>query len=158
MLKVLRVQDNKSLTYVQDLNVLIDVYNAKADQGEASLKGEVTGKEADLYMIRQQELVNSVNSLSYLFREKIKAALVKAEKEKKHLWVAVFLTFPVLGSLGIHQFYLGKWKGILYLAFCWTFIPAVVSLLDFLKFLDMTEEDFDRKYNTEYMFYKQFGC
>jgi TM2 domain-containing membrane protein YozV len=35
----------------------------------------------------------------------------------------------LLGGLGVHKFYLGKgvW-GLLYLVFCWTFIPAIIGL------------------------------
>ena len=52
-----------------------------------------------------------------------------------------------LGGLGIHKFYLGKISGILYLLFCWTFIPAFISFFEALNFFLMTEENFDRKYN-----------
>ena len=38
-----------------------------------------------------------------------------------------------LGGIGAHQFYAGKWfRGLLYLAFCWTWIPVVLALLDLL--------------------------
>ena len=41
-----------------------------------------------------------------------------------------------LGGLGIHKFYAGKTgKGILYLAFCWTAIPAVIAFIEFLMAL-----------------------
>jgi len=52
-----------------------------------------------------------------------------------------------LGGLGIHKFYLGQtgW-GILYLVFCWTFVPALVGLIEGILFLVMSQEDFNRKY------------
>lgn len=38
-----------------------------------------------------------------------------------------------LGWFGAHKFYIGKTTaGILYLVFCWTFIPAILSLIDFI--------------------------
>ena len=38
-----------------------------------------------------------------------------------------------LGGLGIHKFYAGKWfTGLLYVAFCWTWIPVVLALFDLL--------------------------
>lgn len=36
-----------------------------------------------------------------------------------------------LGGIGAHHFYLGKvGLGVLYLLFCWTFIPAIVALIE----------------------------
>ena len=38
-----------------------------------------------------------------------------------------------LGGLGIHKFYAGKiGSGILYLIFCWTFIPGLIALIEFI--------------------------
>lgn len=45
--------------------------------------------------------------------------------------VAYVLLALFLGGLGIHKFYAGKTgMGILYLVFCWTFIPAIVALVE----------------------------
>ena len=50
----------------------------------------------------------------------------------------------VLGGLGVHKFYLGKYgQGLLYAAFCWTFIPAVLSLAEGIHFLTETQEQFE---------------
>ena len=39
----------------------------------------------------------------------------------------------ILGGIGAHKFYSGKWiQGLLYLAFCWTLIPAILALFDLL--------------------------
>lgn len=36
-----------------------------------------------------------------------------------------------LGGLGAHWFYMGKTgRGVLYLLFCWTFIPSIVAVFD----------------------------
>ncbi len=38
------------------------------------------------------------------------------------------------GDFGIHKFYSGHIAaGILYLLFCWTFIPAFISIFDIIK-------------------------
>ena len=53
-----------------------------------------------------------------------------------------------LGGAGIHKFYLGQTGiGILYLLFCWTFIPAIIGFLEGIMLLSMSEEAFNKKYN-----------
>lgn len=53
-----------------------------------------------------------------------------------------------LGGLGIHRFYLGQTGlGILYILFCWTFIPSLVAFIDFICLLLMSEDRFNQKYN-----------
>ncbi|MBP1166639.1 TM2 domain-containing membrane protein YozV [Chryseobacterium sp. PvR013] len=60
---------------------------------------------------------------------------------------AVLLAF-FLGGLGIHRFYLGQnIMGILYLLFCWTFIPVLVAFFDFFVLIFMSESRFNYKYN-----------
>jgi TM2 domain-containing membrane protein YozV len=60
---------------------------------------------------------------------------------------AAILAF-FLGGIGIHRFYLNQiGLGFLYLLFSWTFIPLLVSLIDFIVFLAMDQKSFDYKYN-----------
>lgn len=36
-----------------------------------------------------------------------------------------------LGGLGVHHFYMGKvGLGVVYLVFCWTFIPAIIGFIE----------------------------
>lgn len=52
-----------------------------------------------------------------------------------------------LGGLGVHHFYLGNTAlGVLYLLFCWTLIPAVVSCVEGIVFLCMSDSNFHKKY------------
>jgi TM2 domain-containing membrane protein YozV len=49
---------------------------------------------------------------------------------KKSNTVGVLLAL-FLGGLGFHHFYLRHvFLGVLYLVFCWTFLPALISLLE----------------------------
>lgn len=59
---------------------------------------------------------------------------------------AVFAIF--LGNVGAHKFYLGQpgW-GILYILFCWTFIPAVIALIEGIVLLTTSDVMFNEKYN-----------
>jgi len=54
----------------------------------------------------------------------------------------------LLGSIGIHKFYLGKGiQGLIYLIFCWTAIPAIIGLIEGIMYLTMSEAEFNLKYN-----------
>jgi len=53
-----------------------------------------------------------------------------------------------LGGIGAHKFYLGRGgQGLLYLVFCWTFIPGLIALIESISYFTMSRGDFDRKYN-----------
>ena len=60
---------------------------------------------------------------------------------------AALLAF-FLGGFGIHKFYLGKvFQGIIYLIFCWTFIPSLVAFIEFIIYLCMSDEAFHDSYD-----------
>jgi hypothetical protein len=53
----------------------------------------------------------------------------------------------LLGGLGAHHFYLGNTlRGVLYLLFVWTLIPAIVSLVEGILYLTKSDEEFHNKY------------
>lgn len=57
----------------------------------------------------------------------------------------------LLGGLGVHKFYLGNTTmGVIYLLTCWTFIPGIIGLIEGIKYLTMSQEEFDAKYNGIY--------
>lgn len=52
----------------------------------------------------------------------------------------------LLGGFGIHKFYLGAWGwGLIYLVFCWTYIPAVIGFIEGIRYLVLSDADFDYK-------------
>lgn len=52
------------------------------------------------------------------------------------------------GGIGIHKFYLGQSvQGIFYLLFCWTLIPSLLALIQFIGLLLMSDHSFNVKYN-----------
>lgn len=60
--------------------------------------------------------------------------------------VAALLAF-FLGGFGAHKFYIGKiGQGILFLLLSWTGIPAIIAFIDFILYLVVSEEEFNRKY------------
>lgn len=74
---------------------------------------------------------------------------VYIHKVEKSKGVALLLCF-FLGGLGIHQFYLGNTvEGVAYLLFSWTCIPSLISIVDFIILLCMSEAYFHQKYNRD---------
>lgn len=58
-----------------------------------------------------------------LFQQQMAAA-------RKSEGAALALTL-LLGSVGAHRFYLGEFGlGVLYLLFCWTFVPLIISVVE----------------------------
>jgi TM2 domain len=53
----------------------------------------------------------------------------------------------LLGGIGVHKFYLGKpLQGIIYILFCWTFIPALIALVEGIIYLTKSDAEFKAKY------------
>lgn len=53
----------------------------------------------------------------------------------------------LLGGIGAHHFYLGNTgRGIVYLLFCWTYIPAIIGLVEGISYLTKSDADFASKY------------
>jgi hypothetical protein len=70
---------------------------------------------------------------------------VGARGEKSRVAAALLAFF--LGGLGAHKFYLGRiGAGILYLLFCWTFIPSFIAFIEFIIYLTMSDAAFAEKY------------
>ncbi len=56
--------------------------------------------------------------------------LTEYSSEKKDVTIGVILAL-FLGGFGAHKFYFGQIAlGILYFIFCWTFIPALIALIE----------------------------
>lgn len=70
-----------------------------------------------------------------------------AQPASSHNKVVAALLAILLGTFGIHKFYLGKigW-GLLYLLLCWTAIPTIVGFIEGIIYLSMSEASFARKY------------
>ena len=70
----------------------------------------------------------------------------KGAMGQKSRVTAALLAF-FLGGIGVHKFYLGRvGQGFLYLLFCWTFIPGIIALIEFIVYLCMSDEAFAAKY------------
>jgi ribosomal protein L40E len=73
----------------------------------------------------------------------VRSALAGSEHNK----TTAALLALFLGGLGAHKFYLGRTgMGLIYLVFCWTLVPALISLVEGIQFLSMSESEFTMKY------------
>lgn len=67
-------------------------------------------------------------------------------RPRKSKGVAIALAF-FFGGIGIHKFYLEKpGQGILYVVFCWTFIPLILSLFEVIIMLATSNEAWAKKW------------
>jgi TM2 domain-containing membrane protein YozV len=59
----------------------------------------------------------------------------------------LLLTF-FLGGIGAHKFYTGKnWQGFFYILFCWTGIPGLIALIEFIIYAFTSSEKLQEKYS-----------
>jgi TM2 domain-containing membrane protein YozV len=73
--------------------------------------------------------------------------LKKSGEKYRYKSTATLLSF-FFGAFGFQKFYLGeKNKGIYSILFCWTFIPSLVGLIDFIKLAVMNENKFNDLHN-----------
>ena len=73
--------------------------------------------------------------------------LTKSGKKHRNISLSKFASF-FFGALGFQKFYLGQTnKGIFSILFCWTFIPSLIGLIDFIKLTLMSKDNFNIKYN-----------
>lgn len=83
----------------------------------------------------QQQNINNGIDPSWPIKNKIVAGLL-----------AIFL-----GGLGIHKFYMGKiGKGILYMLFCWTFIPSFIAFIEGIVYLCSNDHNFQVKHRVRF--------
>jgi TM2 domain-containing membrane protein YozV len=130
---------------VQSSSSEIDEIHRQARALDQSLQQE--GQGSRLTPIKTPELSpnsvqNTTDFLSYSmdsttlflikdFSPQEKVMFMSEYNANKKTVTAGILLALVLGGLGIHKFWLGSaGMGILYLIFCWTFIPAFVAIID----------------------------
>lgn len=69
----------------------------------------------------------------------------RTSRYKSKTVAALFAFF--LGNFGAHRFYLGQWRGVLYLLFFWLWVPGIVAFFEFIYFLIRDSKKWDNKYN-----------
>lgn len=104
-----------------------------ADEQYCSSCGEVIKKQAEICPecgVRQQDSSKPSSS---------------GGSQKSRTTAGILALF--LGGIGTHHFYLGNtMRGVLYLLFFWTFIPAIIAFVEGVLYLTKSDEEFQRKY------------
>ncbi|MBU1168693.1 MAG: NINE protein [Proteobacteria bacterium] len=70
-------------------------------------------------------------------------------RQKGQISKAALMLFAFfLGGIGAHKFYTGKyWQGIFYILFCWTGIPGLIALIEFIIYAFTSRERLQEKYS-----------
>lgn len=69
---------------------------------------------------------------------------VQAKTSKSRITTSLLAI--LLGGLGIHFFYLEAWGwGLISILLCWTYLPAIAGLILGIRYLTMSDKEFERK-------------
>lgn len=123
---------------VDDMRGLIAAGRINADTlvWREGLPNWITLRESELALERQSLSVATGQGGS------------RAGSHGKNKVVAALLAL-FLGGIGAHKFYLGAWGwGLIYLLFCVLLVPALIGFVEFIILLIMSEDQFDRRYNS----------
>ena len=157
MLSNISFNGNETLNQLADLKELINQYNNKFDHGSSLIDDDFEDKSIVYLQDKRNEFVALMDKFNKDTKAFINGNLELAKQKRKSKKTATILAFPIVGSLGIHKFYLGQiGQGIFYFLFSFSLIPAIISLFEFISYLSMSTEKFDSKFNPEYSYYNQF--
>lgn len=148
----------ETLNEIQDIKFLIDEYNNKFEHGSILVDDNYEDKSLDFLKTKRNEFVDLLNQFNNDIKSFVKIKLDKALQSKKNKKTATWLSCPflIVGCFGFHKFYVNHYgHGIIYILTC-TWLSPILSLINFVQFIKMTQEKFDKKYNPEFSFYNQF--
>lgn len=98
-----------------------------------------TAKDLPINLFTFKPVVNSNVDIykkddgTYIISEAQSVQQLTDTKNHKVSKVAYLIITFFFGGLGIHKFVAGRiGLGILYLVFCWTFIPAIIAFIEFI--------------------------
>lgn len=159
MIDIMQFKGLETLNQISDINYLVDKYNDKFEVGEAMIDNDYKSDVTKLLEKKQNQLLENVNIFNSSLKSYVQTNLENAKKKKRDKKIATFLSFPFpLGGFGFHQFYLKNYGyGFLYLIFSLSLIPAILSLVTFIKIIGMNQKQFDAKYNPVYSYFSQFS-
>ncbi len=109
-------------------------YNFSASQWHGDIQ-PVRGMWVDF----ESEGSNAVS----VYRALDQGASVQSGRKTK---AALTLWGIFLGGFGAHKFYMGSWGwGIVYLATCWLYVPFIIALVEWIRYVLMSDDEFNAK-------------
>ena len=135
-------QQNQTVQYAQPTEVTKPATNMDHElkKAELALKAkELELREREMQQQQNQPVQQTVHQ--HYYASPTENPPVYSTKSKTTAGLLAIL----LGGLGAHKFYLGKTgMGILYLVFCWTYIPGIIGLVEGIIYLTKSDADFHR--------------
>lgn len=87
--------------------------------------------------------VEGKNAIQIIVIETKSSGKLDARKKSEAILFALFF-----GWMGAHKFYLRQTgMGVIYLVFFWTIVPAIISVVELIILILMSESEFNRKFN-----------
>lgn len=95
-----------------------------------------------------EKFCSSCGSVIKILAEICPKCGVRQQHQNRINKTALILLAFFLGGIGGHKFYLGKiGQGIVYLLFCWTFIPGIIALIELIIYATKSEDELNQKYS-----------
>lgn len=149
-----------SLNEISDISTMINTYNDKYELINTHISEKFNDKLVDFLKDKRNDFVYSLESFNKRCNSFVKSNLESAIKSKKSKKTATILSCPflIVGCFGFHKFYLKQYGyGVLYIFLNLLYISGILSLVNFIQFLIMSEDKFNSKYNPEFSFFSQFN-
>lgn len=160
LLSNIKFKGVSTLSEINDIKVLLELYNQKYEHGEAMISKDNNSQER-LYLNKvREEFELKMDSFNSQLKEFVQTAQTRSLANKKSKSTTVILSF--IFFFGLHNFYLGQIKkGVLSLIGLlipfWNLYVLIKNIIEAFTLLFMSEEKFDLAYNTDYVYFNKFS-
>lgn len=136
-------QKNTVTTQPQAASPAVNQTNAELEKARLALEAERIRLEHRKIDHEQEMMVQQQQAAYAAQQQQVNYAYDEVDVKPRKDKTTAGLLGIFLGGLGAHKFYLGKsGQGILYLLFCWTYIPGILGLIEGILYLTKNERDF----------------
>jgi TM2 domain-containing membrane protein YozV len=151
ILNTIKFNGLNSIYDSSDLNVLLSEYESKYTFGISLIEDKSSNlfKDVELNNLKIDSKIKEYNSdLEKFINYNYNILTINKKTRKK----AILLSIPLLG---FQWFYLKEnLSGFLSILLSFLIIPLIINLIALISLLIMTDENFDKKYNQQFYFFK----